>query len=111
MELEKRLTQKILILKHPLSKDFLSVCFVRIGFGRVHPKVFQVSLRKCFLTFHRKILFGALVKLVLKKHLLIQDFRTGPGNTLRLSRNEIALQHRIENVPGADPNPCDLSPF
>jgi len=54
--LQKTLTQKILILKHPLSQYFLSVCCVRIGFGRVHPKVFQVSLRKCFLCFHRMIL-------------------------------------------------------
>jgi hypothetical protein len=29
---------------------------------------------------------------------LIQDFRTGPGKTLRLSQDEIVLQFRAENV-------------
>ena len=57
---------------------------------------FSSFFAEVFLTFHRKILFGALGKLVLKKHLLIQDFRTGPGNTLKLSRIENVLMLRNE---------------
>ncbi len=64
--LQKTLTQKILILKHPLSQYFLSVCCVRIGFGRVYPKVFSVFFAEVFLTFHRKILFEAPAKSVFK---------------------------------------------
>ena len=74
------------------------------------PKFFQYSLRKCFFNLSQEILLEALIKSVLKKHLLGQDFRTGPGKTLRLSQDEIVLQCRAENVPDSDPNTCDLSP-
>ena len=63
-----------------------------------------------FFNLSQEILLEALIKSVLKKHPLIKDFSTGPGKTLRLSQDEIVLQFRAENVPGADPNTCDLSP-
>jgi hypothetical protein len=72
---------------------------------------FSSIFAEVFFKLSQEILLEALIKSVLKKHLLGQDFRTGPGKTLRLSQDEIVLQCRVENVPGADPNTCDLGPF
>jgi len=47
------------------------------------PKFFKYLCGSVF-KLSQEILLEALIKSVLKKHLLGQDFRTGPGKTLRL---------------------------